>query len=106
MRRGVETAKRENVAPIKKMVGPLAPSNYLTPSALALRNRHAVPAWYLAVVAVLSFALGVAAILLMRQDIGVPNSERRQMIHGEGSRDLEKRGNRRNELNEGIIGHE
>jgi hypothetical protein len=31
MRRGEEIAKRENVMPIKKMVGPLAPKKYVSP---------------------------------------------------------------------------
>jgi hypothetical protein len=31
MQRGQEVAKRENIAPIKKMVGPMAPKKYVNP---------------------------------------------------------------------------
>ncbi len=57
MRRAVETAKRENVKPMKKMVGPYAGllTNVRSTSAKTVSIR------YLIMVALLSFSMGLAA---------------------------------------------
>ena len=51
MQRGQEVAKRENVAPIKKMVGPLAPKKYVNPYG-------GVQPKFVVLTAVVSFLLG------------------------------------------------
>jgi hypothetical protein len=61
LRRGVETAKKENVQPIKKMVGPYG----LLVSQMRRQRANIVPVWYLVIVAVLSFCLGVVATVLV-----------------------------------------
>ena len=61
MRRGVETARKENVKPIKKMVGPYKEMVNM------LRHQRAktVPAsWNLVIIALSSFCLGIVAMLL------------------------------------------
>jgi hypothetical protein len=52
MKKGLEVGKRENVAPIKKMVGPLAPARYQPVASYTLEH--------LIVVAVLFLLLGYA----------------------------------------------
>jgi hypothetical protein len=66
MRRAVETAKRENVKPMKKMVGPLAPSPIYTRS----RTAWQVPTVYLIVVMFLSFGMGIMATVLSGIQLG------------------------------------
>ena len=66
MRRAVETAKRENVKPMKKMVGPLAPSSTYTRS----RTAWQVPAVYLIIVMFLSFGMGIMATVLSGIQLG------------------------------------
>jgi hypothetical protein len=66
MRRGVETAKRENVKPIKKMVGPFAPTSEY-PQA---RVTGQVPILYLIIVALLSFCIGIAGTALVGVQLG------------------------------------
>ena len=61
LRRGVETARRENVRPIKKMVGPYATTIHKARSG----GGKTVSVWYLLVVAVLSFCTGVVAMQLI-----------------------------------------
>ncbi len=58
MRRAVETAKREDVKPMKKMVGPYAGLLADVRSS----NAKTVPIWYLAIVALLSFSMGLSAV--------------------------------------------
>lgn len=65
LRRGVETAKRENVKPIKKMVGPYGEMV----NQMRRRRANTVPVWYLIIVALVSFCLGIAAILLAPSNI-------------------------------------
>jgi hypothetical protein len=60
LRRGVETAKKENVKPIKKMVGPYGEMV----NQMRRQRANTVPVWYLIIVALVSFCLGIAAILL------------------------------------------
>ena len=60
LRRGVETAKKENVKPIKKMVGPQGE----LVNQMRRQRANAVPVWYLIIIAVLSFCLGIAATVL------------------------------------------
>lgn len=80
MRRGVETAKREKVDPIKKMVGPLAPSKRLK-----MQNR--IASLSMPMIAVFSFVVGLlVAVFLMeyargelRQDF-VAYSDKLQML--------------------------
>lgn len=67
MRRGVETAKRESVEPIKKMVGPPAPTNYSV--ATLSRSNVTVPLWVLVIVAILAFCLGIQAVWLWNGDV-------------------------------------
>jgi hypothetical protein len=66
MRRAVEMAKKENVKPMKKMVGPFAPTSELP------RTRFAgqVPMLHLIIVAVLSFCMGIAATALAGLQFG------------------------------------
>ena len=59
LRRGFETGKEKDVKPIKKMVGPYAEMV----AQLRTRRANTVPVWYLIIVAVLSFCLGIMAIL-------------------------------------------
>ena len=66
MRRGVETAKRENVKPIKKMVGPFAPTSEYP----RIRITGHVPTKYLIIVALLSFCLGIAGMALVGIQLG------------------------------------
>ncbi len=66
MRRGVETAKRENVKPIKKMVGPFAPTSKYPRTRVAGQ----VPILYLIIVALLSFCIGIAATALTGVQLG------------------------------------
>ena len=66
MRRGVDTAKREQVKPIKKMVGPFAP-NLEYPRT---RVEGQVPTLYLIIVALLSFCMGIAATALVGVQMG------------------------------------
>jgi hypothetical protein len=51
MQRGQEAAKRENITPIKKMVGPLAPKKYVIPYG-------GVQTEFVVLAAVVSFLLG------------------------------------------------
>jgi hypothetical protein len=51
MQRGQEVAKRENVAPIEKMVGPMAPKKYVNPYG-------GVQPEFVVIAAVVSFLLG------------------------------------------------
>jgi hypothetical protein len=60
MRRAVETAKRENVKPMKKMVGPLAPSSKYPRT----RTAWQIPMVYLIIVMLLSFCMGIVATVL------------------------------------------
>jgi hypothetical protein len=66
MKRGVETAKKENVKPIKKMVGPFAPSAENPQTRVAGQ----VPELYLVIVALLSFCMGIAATALTGLQLG------------------------------------
>ena len=66
MRRGVDTAKREQVKPIKKMVGPFAPSSEFPRTRVAGQ----VPMLYLIIVALLSFCMGIAGTALVVVQIG------------------------------------
>ncbi|KAN0108245.1 pyridoxamine phosphate oxidase family protein [Hyaloscypha variabilis] len=66
MRRGVETAKKENVKPIKKMVGPYAPSSECPRTRVAGQ----VPMLYLIIVALLSFCIGIAGTALVGVQLG------------------------------------
>jgi hypothetical protein len=66
MRRGVETAKRENVKPIKKMVGPFAP----TAEYPRTRVAGQVPMLYLIIVALLSFCMGIAGTASIGVQLG------------------------------------
>ena len=66
MRRGVETAKREDVKPIKKMVGPFAPSGELPRTRVAGQ----VPTLYLLIAVLLSFCMGIAATALTGLQLG------------------------------------
>ena len=65
LRRGVETAKKENVKPIKKMVGPYGEMV----NQIRRQRANTVPVWYLIIVALVSFCLGIAAILLAPSNI-------------------------------------
>ena len=67
MRRAVETAKRENVKPIKKMVGPLAPSSTYMRS----RTAWQVPTVYLIIVMFLSFGMGIMATVFNWHSAGI-----------------------------------
>ncbi|RDW91808.1 hypothetical protein BP5796_01202 [Coleophoma crateriformis] len=67
LRRGVETAQREQVKPIKKMVGPFAK---MLSSAQA-RSPTSVPVWYLVVVALAGFVTGVFAMLFLTRKEGL-----------------------------------
>lgn len=60
MRRGVETAKREDVKPIKKMVGPYGEMV----NQMRVQRANTVPVWYLIIVALLSFSFGIIAMAL------------------------------------------
>lgn len=60
LRRGVETALKENVEPIKKMVGPYGEMVNM----LRHQRANTVPAWNLVIIALLSFCLGTVATLL------------------------------------------
>ena len=60
MRRGVATAKRENVKPVKKMVGPYGEMV----NTLRTHRANAVSVWYLIIVALGSFFLGIVATVL------------------------------------------
>jgi hypothetical protein len=66
MRRGVETAKRENVKPIKKMVGPSAPTSEYPRTRVAGK----VPILYLVIVALLSFCMGISGAALVGVQLG------------------------------------
>jgi len=66
MRRGVETAKRENVKPVKKMVGPLAPTLQYPRT----RVPGQVPMLHLIIVALLSFCMGITATILTGMQLG------------------------------------
>jgi hypothetical protein len=66
MRRGVDTAKKENVKPIKKMVGPLAPTSEYPRT----RVPGQVPMLYLVIVALLSFCMGITATALAGMQLG------------------------------------
>jgi hypothetical protein len=67
MRRGVETARKDNVKPIKKMVGPYA----AMASDLRLSSGRSVSVWYLGVVAILSFCMGIIATFVMQLQFGL-----------------------------------
>ncbi len=66
MRRGVETAKSENVKPIKKMVGPFAPTSEYPRTRLAGQ----VPIQYLIIVALLGFCMGIAGTAFVGLQLG------------------------------------
>jgi len=66
MRRGVETAIKETVKPIKKMVGPLAPRSEYPRTRVAGQ----VPIRYLVIVALLSFCMGITATALVSMQLG------------------------------------
>jgi len=66
MWRGVETAKREQVKPIKKMVGPFAPSL----EAPRTRVVGQVPMLYLIIVTLLSFSIGTVGTALVGVQLG------------------------------------
>jgi hypothetical protein len=65
MRRGIETAKREDVKPIKKMVGPYGEMV----NRMKARRVGTVSVWYLVIVALLSFCLGIVATVLAPSQI-------------------------------------
>jgi len=67
MRRGVDTMKRENVTPIKKMVGAYA----LETSPPRTRPGQMVPLWSLVIVALLSFSLGAVGALFAALQLGL-----------------------------------
>lgn len=60
LRRGVETAKKDHVKPIKKMVGPYGEMV----NQMRIQRANTVPVWYLIIVALASFCLGIAATVL------------------------------------------
>jgi len=66
MQRGVETGKKEKIKPIKKMVGPLAP----TLEYPRTRVPGQVPMLYLIIVALLSFCMGITATALASMQLG------------------------------------
>jgi hypothetical protein len=66
MRRAVETAKKENVKPMKKMVGPFAP----TAEHPRTRVPGLVPVLYLIIVALLSFCMGITATAIAGVQLG------------------------------------
>lgn len=57
MKRGMVAAKKENVAPIKKMIGPFAPEQMSRLRAQSYRLEHVVLA------AIVFFLLGIGAVL-------------------------------------------
>lgn len=65
LRRGVETGKKENVKPIKKMVGPYGEMV----NQMRMRRANTVPIWYMIIVAILGFCLGIAATVLAPSSI-------------------------------------
>jgi len=66
MKRGVETAKREDVKPIKKMVGPYAKALYDGQK----KNSRSVSMRYLVLLTLLSFFMGVSAAVLGSPQLG------------------------------------
>jgi hypothetical protein len=60
MRRGVRTAKRENVKPIKKMVGLYGEMV----NQMRAQRANTVSVWHLIIVALVSFCLGIVATVL------------------------------------------
>lgn len=65
MKRGFETGKKENVQPIKKMVGPYA--------GLASKSRpvSGISLWYLVAVALLGIVIGMAAAIAIQVQFGL-----------------------------------
>jgi hypothetical protein len=77
MRRGVETAKRESVEPIKKMVGPLAPTYSI---ASLSKSNVTAPLWVLVLVASVAFFLGILAVGWWNGDMDISFSNGRGYI--------------------------
>lgn len=67
MRRGLETAKRENVKPIKKMVGPN--SNPL--AAGGGSQLDGIPLAFLAIIAILGFCVGTVVTIAAQIHLGL-----------------------------------
>ena len=65
MRRGVETAKRENVKPIKKMVGPYGEMV----NQMRAQRANTVSVWYLIIAVLVSFCLGIVAAVLAPSEL-------------------------------------
>lgn len=61
LQRGVETARKDNVKPIKKMVGPYATMIRKARSG----SVKTVSLWYVVIIALLSFCMGMGAVLLL-----------------------------------------
>lgn len=66
MKRAIETSKKDNVKPIKKMVGA-----YALETASRSRPGQLVPLWSLVVVMLLSFSMGSIAALLAALQLGL-----------------------------------
>jgi hypothetical protein len=66
LKRGVETSKKENVKPIKKMVGA-----YALETAPREKPSSMVPLWSLVVVMLLSFSMGSMVTLLAALQLGL-----------------------------------
>jgi hypothetical protein len=69
MKRGVKTSKRDNILPIKKMVGPYATLTERKP-----RRFGPEILWRFAVISVVSFSLGVFVALTMIMETGLGSS--------------------------------
>lgn len=61
MQRGIDAGKKHAVSPIKKMVGPLAPTRYHTGSSFAI--------WQVLIIALASFLLGLALAVFGAQHL-------------------------------------
>jgi hypothetical protein len=71
MRRAVETSRKDNVKPIKKMVGPYG----AMASNPRLKSGRTVSVWYLVIVALLSFCMGIIVALVTQLQFGLRADE-------------------------------
>lgn len=80
MKKGLEVAKREKVAPIKKMVGPLAPIHYQDMNNRAYGLRHLL---IVALVCLLAGAIGAShgPFLIKRLSVLIPPGSKPLIRH-------------------------